>query len=200
VAGGPTQRVTLVRHGATEWSESGRHTGRTDVPLTEEGRWQAAALAPCLAGRAFAEVLTSPLARARETARLAGFPHARVVEDLREWDYGDLEGRTTPEIRGERPGWLLWRDGAPNGETIDEVGARADAVLRTIRAVRGDVCVVAHGHVLRILTARWLGLDPAWGRAFALGTASLSTLGYEREVPVIAEWNVLCPPAAVALT
>jgi probable phosphoglycerate mutase len=196
VAGAPTQLVTLVRHGATEWSEAGRHTGRTDVPLTEDGRRQAAALARCLAGEDFAEVLTSPLARARETARLAGLPNATVVEDLREWDYGDVEGRTTPEIRRERPGWLLWRDGVPNGETVDEVGARADAVLRTIGAIQGDVCVVAHGHVLRILTARWVGLDPAWGRAFALGTGSHSTLGYEREVPVIREWNVPCAPAA----
>jgi len=190
----PTQRVTVIRHGATEWSDAGRHTGRTDVPLTDEGRTQASALRACLASGSVAAAFTSPLTRATETAELAGFPNATPLHDLREWDYGAYEGRTTAGIRGERPGWFLWRDGVPEGETVEQVGARADAALAAIRAAPGDVAVFAHGHLLRILTARWLGLDPAWGRSFALGPATLSTLGYERETPVILSWNVACVP------
>ncbi len=189
-----TQRVVLVRHGSTEWSERGCHSGRTDVPLTDEGRRQAEAIRPCIAAWRFAAVFTSPLSRARETAALAGFPDATVTDDLREWDYGDDEGRTTPEIREERPNWFLWRDGVPNGETLADVGARADRMVEAVRAVDGDVALFAHGHVLRILTAQWLGLEPGRGRSFALGTGTISTLGYEREVPVIIEWNVACRP------
>jgi probable phosphoglycerate mutase len=185
--------VVLVRHGETEWSAAGRHTGRTDVPLTEEGRRQAKALGACLSEWRFALVLTSPLQRAAETCRLSGFgdaPQAR--DDLREWDYGDYEGRTTAEIRSERPGWILWRDGVPNGETLEQVGLRADRVIEEVRAVDGDVALFAHGHILRVLTARWLDLPPDRGRNFVLNTATLSVLGYERETPAILRWNLAC--------
>jgi probable phosphoglycerate mutase len=189
-----TQRVVLVRHGSTEWSEAGRHTGRTDVPLTKEGREQATALRVCLDPRRFAAVFTSPRSRARETATLAGFPEAAPLEDLGEWDYGDFEGLTTSEIRAERPRWFLWRDGVPGGETLGEVGARADRIAGLVRGIEGDVALFAHGHVLRILAARWLGLEPGRGRSFALSTGTISTLGYEREIPVIIEWNAACRP------
>jgi broad specificity phosphatase PhoE len=182
--------VVLVRHGETEWSASGKHTGRTDVPLTEEGCRQSAAIGAPLQGRRFALVLTSPLSRALESCRLAGFGDvAQVRDDLREWDYGAYEGRTTPEIRDERPGWSLWSDGVPGGETAAEVGARADRVLAELRAVDGDSLVFAHGHLLRVLAARWLGLEPVAGRLFALDPATISILGYERETPVIRQWN-----------
>ena len=185
------RELWLVRHGETEWSRSGAHTGRTDIPLTDAGRAQAEAIGKRLAGRAFAVVLTSPMTRARETCRLAGYDaQATVDPNLREWDYGDYEGRTTADIRKERPGWSLWRDGVRNGETIEQVAARADAVLARIAAVEGDVALFAHGHLLRILTARWLEMDPAAAARFALGTASLSTLGYERETRVITRWNL----------
>jgi len=196
----PAQRVTVIRHGATAWSDAGRHTGRTDAPLTDAGRTQVRALRTCLGSVSEATAFTSPSSRARETAELAGFPGATPLDDLQEWDYGDYEGRTTADIREERPGWFLWRDGVPHGETVDQVGARADLALDAIRAVPGDVVVFAHGHLLRILTARWLGLDPAWGRSFALAPATLSTLGYERETPVILGWNVPCVAAAAAVT
>ena len=183
----------LFRHGETEWSRSGAHTGRTDLPLTPAGLENAAALGRCLNGRPFRLVLTSPLARAHETCRLAGYGDAALVEpNLSEWDYGDYEGRTTPDIRREIPGWSLWTDGVPNGETVEQVGARAEAVIARALAVGGDgdVALFAHGHILRILAARWLGLEPAAGRLFALGTASSSTLGYERETRVISRWNL----------
>jgi broad specificity phosphatase PhoE len=190
--GAPPARheVVLVRHGETEWSASGKHTGRTDVPLTEEGRRQSAAIGAALQGRRFALVLTSPLSRALESCRLAGFGDvAQVRDDLREWDYGEYEGRTTPEVRKERPGWTLWSDGVPGGETAGEVRARADRVLAELRAVDGDSLVFAHGHLLRVLAARWLGLEPVAGRLFALDPATISILGYERETPVIRQWN-----------
>ncbi len=184
--------VVLVRHGETEWSRTGKHTGRTDVPLSETGRRQAEAVGAALRGRQFALVLTSPLQRAAETCRLAGFRDAVAEDDLMEWDYGAYEGRTTPEIREERPGWTLWRDGVREGESAAEVGARVDRVIERVRATEGDVVLFAHGHVLRVLTARWLGLDPAEGRLFALDTATISVLGYERETAVIRLWNEPC--------
>ena len=182
--------VVLVRHGETEWSRAGKHTGRTDVPLTEVGRTQAQLVGTALENRQFAAVWTSPLSRAWETCRLAGFGEVAVPRnELMEWDYGEYEGHTTPEIRGERPGWTLWREGVPGGETADEVGARADRVLTEAGSVGGDVLVFAHGHVLRVLAARWLGLHPAGGRLLALDPATLSVLGYEREARVIRLWN-----------
>jgi broad specificity phosphatase PhoE len=183
--------VVLLRHGATEWSASGRHTGRTDVPLTGQGRQQARALGTAVAHRRFAEVFTSPLQRASETCRLAGLD-GTVVEDVREWDYGDHEGRTTPEIREEVPGWTVWRGPVPGGERLEEVGARADRVVARLLAAGGDVAVVSHGHFLRVLAARWLELPPVEGRRFALDTATVSVLGTEREARVVRLWNA--PP------
>jgi probable phosphoglycerate mutase len=185
-----TQEVVLVRHGETEWSRAGKHTGRTDVPLTEVGRQQAQAVGAELQKRRFAAVWKSPLSRAADTCRLAGFGDVAVPRDeLMEWDYGEYEGRTTPEIRGSRPGWTLWGDGVPGGETIDEVGARVDRLLTEAASVHGDVLLFAHGHVLRALAARWLGLEPAAGRLFALDPATVSVLGYERETRVVTLWN-----------
>lgn len=184
------RELWLIRHGETEWSLSGRHTGRTDLPLTARGRELAVALGRRLAGRQFALVLASPLQRARETCRLAGFGDAATDPNLCEWNYGDYEGRTTGEIQRDRPDWSLWRDGVPNGESIQQVAARADAVLARVSAVDGDAALFAHGHILRILAARWLGLEPAAARLFAMGTASLNTLGYERENRVITRWNL----------
>ena len=182
--------VVLVRHGETEWTRTRQHTGRTDLPLTEEGREQARLVGEALRGRTFGLVLTSPLRRAHETAKLAGFgAAAQAREDLGEWDYGEYEGRTTKEIRSERPDWSLWRDGAPGGESPADVGRRADRVVEEIRAAGVDTLVFGHGHQLRVLAARWLGLEPAEGRLFALDTGTLSALGYERETPVIRRWN-----------
>ena len=189
----PEQHVWLVRHGETEWARLGRHTGRTDVPLTETGREQARALGRRLAGAHFGLVLTSPLSRAAETAQLAGFEGVALVEpDLREWDYGALEGRLTAEIREDYPGWSIWTGPWPEGETIEEVGARADRVLARLRDAAGDVLLFSHGHLLRVLAARWLGLPPASGSLFALGTATVSILGSDREHPVIESWNEDC--------
>lgn len=183
-------RLVLVRHGETEWSLSGRHTGVTDIPLTDEGRRHAEALGARLARWRFSLVLTSPLSRATETCGLAGLgDRAQTTDDLREWDYGDYEGRRTTDIRQERPGWDLWTDGVPNGETLASVGARADRVVERAGAARGDVALFAHGHVLRVLGARWIGLPPAGGRLLALTTASVSVLGWERETAVIEGWN-----------
>ena len=182
--------IVLVRHGETEWTLSGQHTGRTDIPLTEHGREAARAVGAVLKDRHFALVLTSPLARATETCRLAGLGDAAVQRDeLREWDYGAYEGRKTVDIRGERPGWSLWRDGVPDGETAAEVAARVDRVISELRDVDGDAAVFSHGHLLRVLAARWLGLEPEAGRLFALDPATISVLGYERESPVIRLWN-----------
>ncbi|MGE5135081.1 MAG: histidine phosphatase family protein [Gemmatimonadota bacterium] len=192
--------LILLRHGETEWSRDRRHTGRTDVPLTAAGEASARALGPALAARPVHAAFTSPARRAVRTAELAGLA-AKEDADLQEWDYGGYEGRTTAAIRAGRPGWYLWRDGvipgdaAHPGESIASVGARADAVLG--RAVPlldgGDVALVAHAHLLRVLTARWLRLDPAEGRLFRLDTGTLSTLGTEHGEPVITSWNV--PPA-----
>ena len=182
--------VVLVRHGETEWTREGKHTGRTDVPLTDHGRRQAQAVGAALQERQFALVLTSPLARAFETCRLAGFGDGAVLRDeLREWDYGAYEGRRTVEIRKEVPGWTLWRDGVPEGETIDEVAARVDRVIAELRSLQRDALLFAHGHALRVLAARWLGLEPQAGALFALDPATISTLGYERETSVIRLWN-----------
>jgi probable phosphoglycerate mutase len=186
----PEQEVWLVRHAETEWSRSGRHTGRTDIPLTDEGRDRALELRDRLAGADFALVLVSPLERARETARLAGLGDpCEVREDLLEWDYGDYEGVTTPEIREQRPDWYLWRDGVPNGETVAEVGARCDRIVEEIRSVDGNVAIFAHGHILRVLAARWVEEPVAFGGRLYLSTGSLCLLGFEREVPVITLWN-----------
>ena len=182
--------VVLVRHGETEWSRDMKHTGRTDVPLTEAGRREAERLRSALAGRRFARVLTSPLQRAVETCRLAGLADAAETTDaLLEWDYGVYEGVTTTEIRATRPGWFLWRDGCPGGETAADVGARVDPIVEQLANLDGDIALFSHGHVLRVLTARWLTLDPESGALFALGTGTLSLLGFEREVRVIRRWN-----------
>lgn len=182
--------VWLVRHGATEWSESGRHTGRTDVPLLAAGEADARALAPRLAGHAFGLVLTSPLQRARSTAELAGFADAEPTDDLREWDYGDYEGVTTPEIRATVPGWTVWTHPSPGGETAEQVRARLDRVVERVCAVDGDALVFGHGHALRAFTARWLGEPVAAGRFYKLDTATISRLGHERDQSVIMAWNV----------
>ena len=186
----PAQEIVIVRHGATEWSRAGRHTGRTDVPLSTDGRREAALIGERLAGREFALVLTSPLSRAAETCRLAGFgARAEVDQDLVEWNYGSYEGLTTAEIRERRPGWSVLTDGALDGEDATQVGERADRVLARVRAVQGSVLLFAHGHVSRVIGARWIGLPPDHARLFALPTGSLSTLGFERETPVFLCWN-----------
>lgn len=184
--------VYLARHGETAWSLSGQHTGLTDIPLTERGERDARRLGERLRGRSFAKVLTSPLQRAARTCALAGFGSAAEVDkDLVEWDYGAYEGRRRVEILAERPDWQLFRDGCPGGESPQQVGARADRVLSRVRVVEGDVLLFSSGHVLRVLTARWLGLEPGAGRYFSLDTASLSQLGYEhsRARTVIQRWN-----------
>lgn len=184
------RHVWLVRHGATEWSAAGRHTGRTDVALTETGREQARALGRRLAGQLFGAVLTSPLQRAEETCRLAGcLDVARVEPDLREWDYGEFEGMTTAQIRERIPGWTIWTGPVPGGETIDDVAARARHVIGDVAGVDGDVALFAHGHVLRVLAACWLEVDPHAGRLLALDTASLCVLGFEHETRVVRVWN-----------
>ncbi len=180
----------LVRHGETEWSKSGQHTGRTDVPLTDPGRAQARRLRRGLRRRKFALVLSSPMSRALETARLGGFEDSVEIDpDLHEWNYGQYEGQTTAEIRMTVPGWTVWTHPIPGGETADEVAARVDQVIARVRAAASDVALFAHGHVLRVLTARWLGLPPTEGRLFALGTATVSVLGWERETAVVERWN-----------
>jgi broad specificity phosphatase PhoE len=182
--------IVLVRHGETEWSRSGQHTSRTDLPLIEEGRERAQALAPMLARWDFSLVLTSPLLRARETCELAGFgARAEVCDDLREWDYGDYEGMTTPQIREDRPEWILWRDGCPNGELPEQVGARADRALERLRGAGGDALAFAHGHIFRVIASRWIDLPPSGGRRLALSAGAISVLGYERKTPVIQLWN-----------
>jgi probable phosphoglycerate mutase len=196
-AAGHPGELVLVRHGETEWSKTGKHTGRTDVPLTEEGARQAKLLSASLSGRRFERVLTSPLGRAAETCRLAGLGElAEAREELVEWDYGDYEGLTTPEIRRERPDWVLWRDGCPGGETAEDVGERVARLLAELGGTEGDVALFAHGHVLRVLAARWIGLPPADGARMALATATVSLLGWERETQVVRLWNM---PPGVAL-
>ncbi len=185
------ERIFIVRHGQTEWSRAGKHTSLTDLSLTDEGREQAEGLPAKLSGCTFALVLCSPLKRARETCALAGYEAvAERCDDLVEWNYGDYEGLTTPEIRQTAPSWWLWRDGCPGGEQPAEIGARVDGVLARLGAVDGDVLLFAHGHVLRVLTARWLEMDVSAGARFLLEAGALSALSYERDTQVIERWNV----------
>jgi probable phosphoglycerate mutase len=185
-----SQQVYLIRHGETEWSLSGRHTGITDLPLTEHGRRMAKMLQPVLARESFALVLTSPLERARETCELAGLGgHTEIDRDLMEWNYGAYEGLTTEQIRAQAPGWILFRDGCPGGETPDQIGVRVDRVIARVRAVNGDVVLFAHGHIFRVFAARWLGLPVTAGSHFLLNTATLNILGYYREIPAVKRWN-----------
>ncbi|MGA2594683.1 MAG: histidine phosphatase family protein [Bryobacteraceae bacterium] len=193
--------IWLMRHGETAWTLSGAHTGRTDIPLTPAGERQAAEIGRCLAGRPFALVLTSPLGRARETCRLAGYGDvAQIDSNLREWDYGAYEGHTSAEIRKNVPDWTIWTGQVPQGETIQQVAARARQVIERALAAAAavpdgqpaDVALFAHGHLLRVLTACWLGLPPDDGRLFALEPASIGILGYERETRVITQWNFVC--------
>jgi len=189
----PLPVIYVARHGETAWSLSGQHTGLTDLPLTERGERNARRLGERLKGLSFAKVFTSPLQRAARTCELAGFgAGAEVDRDLLEWNYGEYEGHRTAEILAERPGWQLFRDGCPGGESPDQIGARADRVVSRLRAVQGDVLLFSSGHFLRVLAARWLGLEPGAGRYFLLSTASLGTLAYEhnnRSEPVIRLWN-----------
>lgn len=183
-------RLILVRHGQTDWSASGRHTGWTDIRLNDAGRRQADLLAARLRGESFALVLSSPLSRALDTCRAVGLGDRAVIDpDLREWNYGEVEGRTTDEIREERPGWTIWAGPVPGGETVEEVGSRVDRVIERALAAEGDVAIFGHGHCLRILAARWLGLGPAAGALLELSTATVSRLGWERERRVIELWN-----------
>ena len=185
-----TDQIFIARHGATEWSKSGQHTSRTDLPLLEEGREQAAELGRKLAGVEFSLVLCSPLRRARETCELAGFGDvAELTDDLREWDYGEYEGLTTPQIREANPSWWLWRDGCPGGESPPEIGARVDGVLARFAEVEGNGLAFAHGHVLRVFTARWLEMEVAAGARFKLEAGSLGILAHERETHVIERWS-----------
>jgi broad specificity phosphatase PhoE len=184
--------VYLVRHGETAWSATGRHTGLTDLPLTERGERNAKSLRERLAGMVFTRVLTSPLQRAVRTCELAGFGAvAEVDPDLVEWNYGDYEGLRTAEIQAKRPGWQLFRDGCPNGESPEQIGARADRVVRRVRAVQGNVLIFSSGHFLRVFAARWLGLEPFEGKFFILDVASLSALSYEHDLssPAMRFWN-----------
>lgn len=185
--------IYLIRHGETEWSRSGQHTSRTDLPLTDEGRLRAAAVGRVLAGRSFALVLSSPMQRATETCRLAGY-QPEIEPDLHEWDYGSYEGLTSDQIHKTAPGWTIWNGTPPGGESADQIGARADRVIeRCMAAITGstpgDAALFAHGHLLRVLAARWLQIEPRSGRFFALSTGSLSVLGWEHIARVIQRWN-----------
>lgn len=187
----PCQELWLIRHGETEWSAAKRHTGRTDIPLTPMGERQATELSQTLAGRRFSLVLCSPLRRARQTCERAGYGAVATLADgLLEWDYGIYEGRTTEEMRREDPGWSIWSTSVPKGESLEQVAQRANEVIDLALLPKGDVLLFAHAHILRILTACWLGLPPEAGRLFVLRTASISVLGYERETRVITQWNV----------
>ena len=189
------QRVFLIRHGETEWSLSGQHTGITDIPLTENGRTMPRLLAPILAKVTFARIFTSPLKRARETCELAGLgERAEIDHDLVEWNYGDYEGLTTKEIHAKTPDWMLFRDGCPGGDGPEDVARRVDSVIGRVRAVEGDVALFAHGHVFRVFVARWIGLPPTAGCHFVLDTATVGVLSYYRGVPAIKRWNA---PVAV---
>ncbi len=182
--------LSIVRHGATEWSVSGQHTGRTNIPLLPEGELQARATGKLLSDIDFSLVLCSPLERAQRTCELAGLREQAVLEDdLYEWDYGDYEGLTTAKIRETEPGWTIWNGPCPNGETIEQVSARADRVIARVRAQSGNAIVFAHGHILRVLTARWCELAPIEGQRFVLDPATLSLLGWERETPAVLRWN-----------
>lgn len=187
------QEIWLVRHGETEWAATGRHTGRTDILLSETGVMQGKALRSRLADHSFALVLASPLQRAAETCRLAGYGEkAEFSDELLEWDYGLYEGRTTTDIQAEKPGWSIWTDDPPGGESLAQVARRADMVIARVAAMDGDSLIFAHAHILRVLAARWLGLSPDAGRLLALNTASLSILGHEHENRVIIIWNNIC--------
>jgi len=189
------QRVFLIRHGETEWSLSGQHTGMTDIPLTENGRTMPRLLAPILAKVTFARIFTSPLKRARETCELAGLgERAEIDHDLVEWNYGDYEGLTTKEIHAKTPDWMLFRDGCPGGDGPEDVARRVDSVIGRVRAVEGDVALFAHGHVFRVFVARWIGLQATAGCHFVLDTATVGVLSYYRDVPAIKRWNA---PVAV---
>lgn len=184
-------QLWLIRHGETDWSANGQHTGRTDVALNDKGRREAAGLRQPLASHRFVRVLASPLQRAAETCRLAGFGDAAEPwDDLMEWDYGDYEGMTTDEVRKHRAGWLIWNEGVPNGETVEQVGQRADRVISALADTNGAVALFGHGHMLRILAARWLGLPPESGRLLTLDSGSISWLGYEHQLPALRRWNV----------
>jgi len=184
------QQVYIIRHGETEWSLSGQHTGVTDIPLTENGRNRAKLLQPVLVKEAFALVLTSPLQRAKETCHLSGLgDQAEVDSNLMEWNYGDFEGLTTDQIHEKTPGWLIFTGGGPGGETPEQVGERADHVIKRVRAVKGNVALFAHGHILRVLVARWIGFPATAGQHFLLDTGTLNILDYYRGVPAIRTWN-----------
>lgn len=190
------QEIYVIRHGETEWSLSGQHTGTTDLPLTDNGRNLAKLLKPLIVNHSFARVLTSPLQRARETCTLAGLGEkAEVDNNLVEWNYGEYEGLTSKQIDEKRPGWMIFADGCPGGETPAEVGVRADCVIARVRTVSGDVVLFAHGHILRVLVARWLGLPAAAGRHFLLHTGTLNVLSYYRGIPAVKIWNAPLIPA-----
>jgi broad specificity phosphatase PhoE len=186
------RQIWMIRHGETEWSKSGQHTGRTDLDLTDHGRHQAEAAATLLAGRKFAKVICSPLRRAAETCRILGYGDiAEISEDVAEWNYGNFEGKTSADIRQQIPNWSVWTHPImPGGESIDEVALRARRALESCMQVDGDVAIFSHGHCLRILMTQWLGRDPREGGLFALDTASVSVLGYERVARVVVKWNV----------
>ncbi len=187
----------IVRHGETEWSTTGQHTGRTDIPLTEEGRRKAEGLPGLLGGRKFAQVLSSPLSRALDTCRLAGYgDQVEICDDLLEWDYGEYEGRTTPEIRKDVPDWTIWHGEVPGGETAEDVAVRTRRVIERAESADGDTIAFAHGHVLRVLGAVWLGLEPEDGRIAVLGTAALGVLGWEHEWHALKRWNIQPPDGA----
>jgi probable phosphoglycerate mutase len=190
----PAEAV-LIRHGETAWSRSGQHTGSTDIPLTENGRRAARELAPHLASMRFSLVLCSPLQRARQTCELAGLGEAAQLEpDLREWDYGDYEGLTPAQIHAEAPGWLVFRDGCPGGESPAQVAERVDRVIARVRAMEGRVALFAHGHLLRLFAARWIGLEPDQGGRFLLDTATFNLLSYYRDIPALKCWNAPLAP------
>ena len=189
------QQVYLIRHGETEWSLSGQHTGITDIPLTENGRNVAKQLEPILAKENFTMILTSPLERARKTCELAGLgAHAEIDRDLMEWNYGEYEGLTPKQIDAQAPGWMIFTDGCPGGETPEQAGARADRLVARVRSVEGDVALFAHGHIFRVFAARWLGLPATAGCHFLLDTATLSILSYYRNLPAIRRWNAMLVP------
>jgi len=189
------KKVYVIRHGETEWSLSGQHTGITDIPLTENGRKGAKVLQPFLTKQSFVLVLTSPLQRAKETCELSGLgDHAEVEPNLMEWNYGDYEGLTSAQIHETAPGWIVFNDGAPGGETPNQVAVRADRVITRVRSAKGDVALFAHGHILRALVARWLDLPATAGRNFLLDTGTLNILSYYRGYPAIQTWNAPLNP------
>jgi len=188
----PSQEVYLIRHGETEWSLSGQHTGITDIPLTENGRKVARLLEPVLRKQTFALVLTSPLGRARQTCELAGLgERAEIDRNLMEWNYGEYEGLTPRQIHAQRPGWVIFNDGCPGGESAKQVGVRVDRVIARVRAVQGHIALFAHGHIFRVFAARWLGLPATAGSHFLLSTATLNVFSYYRGIPAVKCWNTV---------